>query len=521
MPPPVKTSVLVGAALIAGLTPVSLLSQGAEPLRKTDVIRLITSPLIAKSDVADLISRNCLSFTPTERDWSDFRRVGADAAILGSIGACNRRRVSGGTVPEAPHPTPLQSRATVPEALHATPLQSRLLAAPGTTVGVRVLLTRGERGQMGVRLMLRGSAEVTGDAADVEAVTDERGVALFNLPIARGAGTYALRVTVKDGPDIPGRPVVELLVRSGLAVRATVQPASLNLDSSSDVTAVVAVSDSFGNVVPDEKVEIRASSPSMGFSSLTRTTDSLGRAAFLIRPRTLRSAGTLRVSARGTDLASLEAVHMEAVADSGSGFLRLTQQAGTVRMPLDAPLSFQVRGTSGRSLPGRVVVFRANNAEVEPERATTDAAGIVQVQVTLGSRSGPATVTATVDSVQRQATWQVTAGPATQVIIEQNGIRVDGGHLFVTPDTIFVLRVSARDAYGNPAPIGALARALEQMPKRFNDGSKLLRILSVQSDDSSCQITFRPKGRGSAPLSFADATVTIDVVPRARSAMKR
>jgi len=136
---------------LASTMPATAHSQGTEPLRKTDVIRLIASPLIGKGEVADLIRRNCLSFAPTERDWADFRRVGADADIMGSIGACaNRRRVSGGTVLEA---------------LHAAPLQPRVIATPGSVVDARVLLTRGERVQAGVKLTLRGSAQLSGGGA--------------------------------------------------------------------------------------------------------------------------------------------------------------------------------------------------------------------------------------------------------------------------------------------------------------------------------------------------------------------
>src|SRR6202795_5296700 len=66
-------------------------AQGSDPLRKTDVVRLLSSPVIGKGEIADLIRRNCLTFHPTERDWADFRSLGADAGILGRVGACTER----------------------------------------------------------------------------------------------------------------------------------------------------------------------------------------------------------------------------------------------------------------------------------------------------------------------------------------------------------------------------------------------------------------------------------------------
>ncbi|HUL03254.1 MAG TPA: hypothetical protein VLV16_08525 [Gemmatimonadales bacterium] len=490
----------LAVALVTGVT-AGAHAQGTEPLRKTDVIRLIASPLIGKGEVADLIRRNCLSFLPTERDWADFRRVGADPDILGSIGACagHRRASAGGAV----------------EPLRVAPLPARAVASPGTVADARVLLTRGERVQAGVALVLRGTAQAGGGKGpDAEAMTDERGLALFRFPVGRTTGRYTLRVALKDGTELTGQPGIELVVGAGAPAQAQVQPPRLDLDSGDELAVSVAVTDSFGNPVAAEPVELRAEDPAMGFGPATRATDSLGRAIFAIRPGAVRGSGKLRVSVRGNVVASLDAVFTEPAAEAGSGFLPLTQQVGTAGAPLDAPLVFQVRGSSGRALPGRVVVFRAYNAQVEPDRVITDATGLARLQVTLGSRAGTAVVTAAVDSVQRQATLRVTAGAATEVILEQNSVRVDGGHLFVTADTTFVLRISAKDAHGNPAPIGALARALEQMRGRFNASSRLLRILSVQSDEWASQVTFRPLSRGSAPLTLADATVTVDVVAR-------
>src|SRR5437773_2384065 len=76
------------SGLVALGCPVLVAAQGTEPLRKTDLIRLLSNPVIRKAEVADLVRRNCLAFRPTERDWADLRDLGADADVMSSIGGC-------------------------------------------------------------------------------------------------------------------------------------------------------------------------------------------------------------------------------------------------------------------------------------------------------------------------------------------------------------------------------------------------------------------------------------------------
>src|SRR5437870_9073810 len=81
-----RGAVLVGVLVLSVPSPGA--TQGSQPLRKTDVIRLLSNPLISKSEVADLIRRNCVAFRPTPRDWADLRDFGADSDVLNSIGGC-------------------------------------------------------------------------------------------------------------------------------------------------------------------------------------------------------------------------------------------------------------------------------------------------------------------------------------------------------------------------------------------------------------------------------------------------
>ena len=61
---------------------VGLVVQGIAPLRKSDLVRLLSGSVMTQQEIAQLVRRNCLSFDPTERDRRDFRRLGAEAAVV-------------------------------------------------------------------------------------------------------------------------------------------------------------------------------------------------------------------------------------------------------------------------------------------------------------------------------------------------------------------------------------------------------------------------------------------------------
>src|SRR2546425_9774934 len=61
-----------------------LAAQPAPPLDKPELIRLLTNPLFAQTEVADVVRRSCLTFHPTERDWADLRSAGAGGEGIAS-----------------------------------------------------------------------------------------------------------------------------------------------------------------------------------------------------------------------------------------------------------------------------------------------------------------------------------------------------------------------------------------------------------------------------------------------------
>ena len=91
-------------------------SQGrsGEPLRKTDLVRLLSGLTLAPDELAALIHRRCLSFTPTSRDRADLVALGADPAVLREIDGCARRATAPGAseATAAPPRAPLSGVAS-------------------------------------------------------------------------------------------------------------------------------------------------------------------------------------------------------------------------------------------------------------------------------------------------------------------------------------------------------------------------------------------------------------------------
>ena len=494
------TGVLVGA-LACLVTSVGA-TQGSQPLRKTDVIRLLSNPLISKSEVADLIRRNCIAFRPTPRDWADLRDFGADAEVLSSLGGCAS--------------TPAAPRAAPPSPLAAVLLPPRVSATVGTAALARVQIKRGEALQGGVPLVLRGSGAIPGGSGqDAQATTDASGVALFQLSVGRVPATYRLDLVTGSGATIPGTPPLELVVGTVVPTAVEVQPARLELRSGErgPLSLSVVVRDSLGNGVPGEPVALQADGPDMGVAAETRVSDSLGRATFSVERAGVRRGGKLVVRVRGQPLAGVDVIRTDVLAVAASGFVAGAGQRGIARTRLNDPVVFQIRNSLGRPLAGKMVAFRAVNADVSPDSVVTDSAGFARVEVTLGKQAGAALVTATVDSTQKQASFSVDPAAPVSVVIEREGQRVDGTTIAVPANAPFVIRVSAQDAYGNAVGTADLARMIQKMRNRYNLQSQLLKMVGVESDGSAALVTFKPVGVGQADLSIAGATVSVNVVP--------
>jgi len=154
------------------------------------------------------------------------------------------------------------------------------------------------------------------------------------------------------------------------------------------------------------------------------------------------------------------------------------------------------------------------NASVSPTTATTDSAGRVRVEVTLGERVGPATIVATIDSLEKRATLQVDPGPAVDLVLEHDGSRVNGRWVGVGLDTTFVVRMRMLDAYGNTTDLPGLARMLRETP--FDARIPIVHVISIQEEPSAVALTLKAirPGRASIKLRAGDisAAFLVEVV---------
>ena len=102
--------------LVAGLLGAALQGIG-NPLRKSDLVRLLSSGAMSSEELVQLVRHNCLTFVPTERDRNDFRALGADPAMLAAMDECARRAAQR----RSASPTHTTSRAAAPARRPATP----------------------------------------------------------------------------------------------------------------------------------------------------------------------------------------------------------------------------------------------------------------------------------------------------------------------------------------------------------------------------------------------------------------
>ena len=204
--------------LIALPLPGVAFAQRGAPLLKTDLIELLSSPVIPHQEVADLVRRNCLAFRPTDRDWTDFRSLGATSDVVASINGCAAGRSAaagggGGAAAAVPAAAPVTATT-----LQVMLRQVRVQAAAGSTARIVVLAARAGLPQAGAQLVLHGTGAIDGGSGrDVVAATDDSGFAVFPVRVGRRLNAYRLEVAPAAGGTFPGRPVVELFVRPGPA----------------------------------------------------------------------------------------------------------------------------------------------------------------------------------------------------------------------------------------------------------------------------------------------------------------
>ena len=416
-------------------------AQDTGPLRKTDLVRLLTANTQTLPQIVARVQRSCVSFTPTARDRTDLVALGGDTTLLKAIDTCVRNRVitpapttvatartpgSTGRPPVRPPARPAVRPAAVdttpappppPPRLLAVPLASRVSVPAGGTASVSVALKRGTDAVPGARLVLRGSARVAGSDSDIQAVTDGRGIAQFRFPVGTNTGTTRLSVGTIGGDT---------------------------LDAAADFELSV----------------VRSSASSAPSAS----------------------------SARPPDRPAAPAAPAGPPAADRTGFISGANQRGTVGENAAQPLVYEVRDGNGRLLGGVGVSFTVTNGQIVGTASNlTDSLGRARVRVQFGERAQvPTVVTGTIGDIVHDATLLPVAGAPTNLVVLLSGntligeIVLLGGH----PSE---LRIYGRDKFGNVAPLtGLRATATDE---------RIVRVTAVTSDSSGGSVTLTA-GRG-------------------------
>jgi hypothetical protein len=255
--------------------------QGA-PLRKSDLVRLLSGAMMSSSELAQLVSRNCLTFDPTERDKSDLRLLGADSAMLIAVNACARRaaakraepprRVARVTprvmrpAPPAPPtpPAPLASRPAAPAPPPAAvPVPARASERSGFVSGGG---QRGPAGSLLPRPLVFEARDSTGATLPGEQVTftginariqpptastDASGQVRAGITLGERAGSATVIASIgviekQVALNVAAGPAAQLVVacgQSSLSGHFAIRP-------DSEIALRVSAQDAFANATP-------------------------------------------------------------------------------------------------------------------------------------------------------------------------------------------------------------------------------------------------------------------------------
>ncbi len=491
--------VLALCAAGAAVTPAAAQTAAPRPLDKMEVIRLLTNPLFAQSEVAEVVRRSCIGFRPTARDWADLRTAGASNEVIATVAACTTGRSAA--------PAGTATAASAP--LTAAAVTAEVSAIVGSPTSARVFVHRAGVPQRRVALRLLGTTSL-GLQRDAVALTDEAGAAVFPLPPVGRPGAYRFEIAGASGSTFPGRPSVALVIRPGDPGRLRVTPEYVAAPEAG-ATIVATVTDSLGNPLDHEPVEL---SSGVG-APLSASTDSLGRVSFALAPGALPRGGALQLRVRR--LAAVDVPIADAAGLSGTATGFTGSRRGQAGSALSESLAFKARTVQGTGPSGRVVRFRALNARVKPDSTVLDSTGRVPLDVVLGTRAGEAMVFASLDSVEKLVTLQVDPGPIASLVLEHNGRAVTGREIVVRVGAPFVLRVTARDFYGNETSIEALAQMLRAGRAQLAGRQRHLELVNLEPGETAVLVTFRATQVGTVDLKIGSgitANVRVEAVAK-------
>jgi hypothetical protein len=367
MPP--SLTALVAAAFVL---------QSSQPLKKSDLIRLLSAATLGQAEIADLVRRQCLSFVPTPRDRADLRSLGAGDGVMRRVDECARRATQ----------------------LRVTPRVRGVVSTAGSRAAVTVDARRGDAPAAGTVLVLRGSGALVG-AEDARATSDARGAATFRFAAGAAAGTYQLVVGAANGETVDGSTTIELTVRPAPPAPLTVAPSRTGFVSGTGQRGRA------GTRLPLPLVfEVRdtANAPVSGRAVVLRGTNAGP-------DTTVMTDATGRVQLRVTLGRRAGPAHVTAVVDG------VERQAALVAVP--GPAARLVVRCGGAAADGRLTLLAGADARV-----------LVTAEDALGNTVPATDVRASVgdDALVRVRLPGGTAPPGTVVL---TGVRAGSTNLLV------------------------------------------------------------------------------------------
>jgi hypothetical protein len=480
-----RSPLLVAAVLVAVVGTAA--AQGTQPLRKSDLVRLLSTGTLPTADLVRLIRRNCLAFTPSERDRRDLQAVGADAGVLAAVDACAR---GGARAAATPRPGGTETPART-AAITLTGPRAPVRVVAGGEVRLDVQARRDRRAASRVALVLRGSAAVTSEAADVAATTDARGVASFAFTARVAAGRYQVAVEPADAA-LRGRLLVDLVVDAGAAAQVAVEPRRIELRADSlRYPVTLRVTDALGNPLAGLDVALRPRAPGLLVDTVHARTDERGVATLTLRPAAADRGGAVAVLVNGRELGAVDLA--AAPAPPAPGRLAFVEGAGQ-RPRAGAPLaqSFRVLVTDSSGLPmeGQRITLSGDNLRPLATVAVTDSSGYATVVATAGLAAGRGRLVATLGRLTARVDVNVTAGPPVELHVSRSGSAVT--ELAAAARGVLTLAVTGRDAFGNAAAVGALrARTL---------AARVARVAGFRIAGDTTLVTVEYRGTGSTLL---------------------
>jgi tetratricopeptide (TPR) repeat protein len=351
--------------LFIALLPAPLLAQGGSALLKSDLVRFLTGTTYSQGEIAAIVRRSCLAFTPTARDRRDLRELGATPVVFQAIDGCMRAR-NGSAARSGTAARPAAARP-----LELVLLTRDTSAVAGAAAYVTVELRRGDTPVRSTRLVLSSAHPTPGITRDpVSAVTDATGRATFTVPAGTQAGTYPLVIATANGAAVQGTDTFVLTVLPAAPAAATLAPSTLAIEPGDRGTrAVVAtITDAFGNPIRRHAVLLRPPAPRAGLSTQTRETSDSGTVRFELPASALHDADAFGLFVDGRALATLRVSVARAVAArSAAGGVSAARASG--RMLDAARLTASGRIAAAEAVYDTVLAMDSTNLAARLGRA--------------------------------------------------------------------------------------------------------------------------------------------------------